>query len=50
MLTRRHFLAASTAAAATRLFGAPKEGSAPSPELEKLGAVALREAKKYNAT
>jgi TldD protein len=50
MLTRRHFLAASTAAAATRLFGAPKESTSPSPELEKLGAVALREAKKYKAT
>jgi len=50
MLTRRHFLAASAAAAATRLFGAPKEGTTPSAELEKLAAVALREAKKYKAT
>jgi TldD protein len=50
MLTRRHFLTASAAAAATRLFGAPKESTTPSPELEKLAAVALREAKKYKAT
>jgi TldD protein len=49
MLTRRHFLAAS-AALATNLFGAPKEGKTPSADLEKLGAVALREAKKYKAT
>ena len=49
MLTRRHFLAGS-AVIATKLFGAPKESSTPSPELEKLGAVALREAKKYKAT
>src|ERR1035438_5671550 len=54
MLTRRHFLATSmsTAAAAfaANLFGAPKDAKTPPPELEKLGAVALREAKKYKAT
>ena len=50
MLTRRHFLAASTAAFAANLFGAPKDSKTPPPELEKLGAVALREAKKYKAT
>ena len=49
MLTRRHFLAGSAALAAN-LFGAPKESSTPSPDLEKLGAAALREAKKYKAT
>ena len=49
MLTRRHFLAAS-AAVATHLFGMPKEGTGPSPDLEKLGGVALREARKYKAT
>src|ERR1700691_991799 len=50
MLTRRHFLAGSTAAFAANLFGAPKDTKTPPPELEKLGAVALREAKKYKAT
>jgi TldD protein len=49
MLTRRHFLA-SSAAFASGLFGAPKMGKTPSPELEKLGAVALREAKKNKAS
>ena len=51
MLTRRHFLTASSAALATRLFAAP-EGlqNARIAELEKLGAVALAEAKKYKAT
>src|SRR3984885_10148479 len=50
MLPRRHFLAPSTAAFAANLFGAPKDSKTPPPELEKLGAVALREAKKYKAT
>jgi TldD protein len=53
MLTRRHFLASSVAASAalaTKLFGAPKESNVPSADLETLGAVALREAKKYKAT
>ena len=49
MLTRRQFLAGS-AALATNLFGAPNDSKTPSPDLEKLGAVALREAKKYKAT
>jgi len=50
MLTRRHFLATSTAAFAANLFGAPKDAKTPPPELEKLGAVALREGKKHKAT
>src|SRR5271155_2603566 len=50
MLTRRHFVATSAAFAAQRLFAAPKESKTPSPDLEKLGAAALREAKKYKAT
>src|ERR1700753_358089 len=50
MLTRRHFLATSTAAFAANLLGAPQGSKPPPAELEKLGAVALREAKKYNAT
>ena len=49
MLTRRHFLATS-AALATNVFGAPRESTTPSSDLEKLGAIALREAKKYKAT
>ena len=51
-LTRRNFLSASASAllAADRLFGAPAPDSAtPAPELEKLGAVALAEAKKQGA-
>ena len=50
MLTRRTFLTASSAALATRLFAAPKDSKTPNPELEKLGAVALAEAKKQKAT
>jgi hypothetical protein len=50
MLTRRHFMAASAAAAATRLFAAPADSKNPTADLEKLGAVALAEAKKFNAT
>ena len=50
MLTRRHFLATSTAAFAANLFGAPKDSKTPPPELEKLGDVALREGKKDKAT
>jgi TldD protein len=49
MLSRRAFLG-SSALAAVRLFGEPKESAVPSPDLEKLGAVALREAKKLKAT
>ncbi len=48
MVTRRQFLASS--AFALDLFGAPKSSPSPSPDLEKLGAVALREGKKYKAT
>ena len=50
MLTRRAFLAGSAAAVAANLFGAPRESASPTPELEKLGAAALHEAKKYKAT
>ena len=51
MLTRRVFLQSSTAAAlASRLFGAPADATKPNPELENLGAVALREAKKLKAS
>jgi TldD protein len=50
MLTRRHFLATSAAAMAAELFAAPKDSKTPSADLEKLGAVALNEAKKYKAT
>ena len=50
MLTRRTFLTASSAALATRLFAAPKDSKTPNPELEKLGGVALAEAKKQKAT
>ena len=49
MLTRRHFIASSAAYAAA-LFGAPKESNLPAADLEKLGAVALREAKKHKAS
>src|ERR1700731_1742980 len=49
MLTRRHFIAAS-AAVAGNLFAAPKNSKTPSPELEKLGDTALREARKFKAT
>jgi len=48
-LHRRHFLAAS-AALAGNLFAVPKDSGNPSSDLEKLGDVALREAKKHNAT
>jgi TldD protein len=53
--TRRSFLATSLSAAslalANRLFGAPTSGSLlPTPDLEKLGAVAIGEAKKQGAT
>src|SRR6266853_87215 len=50
MWTRRSFLAASTAAFAAELFGAPKTSQTPDAALEKLGAVALREAKKNKAS
>ncbi len=54
MLTRRHFLGASvmgaSAALAADLFAAPKDSKTPSADLEKLGAIALAESKKYKAT
>src|SRR6478736_613716 len=50
MLTRRNFLTASSAALATRLFAAPPGSKTPNADLEKLGAVALSEARKYKAT
>src|ERR1044072_4431502 len=51
MLTRRTFLNSSAAATlATRLFAAPDDARKPNPELEKLGDVALREAKKLKAS
>src|ERR1051325_9776919 len=50
MFTRRTFLAGSAAIAADRLFAASKDSKTPAPELEKLGDVALREAKKLKAT
>ena len=52
-LTRRRFLGASAASllAADRLFGQPAAASKkPNPDLERLGAVALAEAKKAGAT
>jgi TldD protein len=54
-LTRRAFLGATVSAAslvkANRLFGEPSSTSSkPSPELEKLGAIAIAEAKKQGAT
>src|SRR6202046_264500 len=53
-INRRAFLATATGAsvlAANKLFGAPADTSTkPDPELEKLGAVALAEAKKQGAS
>ncbi|MGH9721749.1 MAG: TldD/PmbA family protein [Bryobacteraceae bacterium] len=49
MVTRREFLGSSAAAAAA-LYGAPGTSKTPEAALEKLGAVALREAKKRKAT
>ena len=54
MLTRRHFIAGSAGLAAnvlaSNLFAAPKDSKTPAADLEKLGAVALNEGKKYKAT
>ncbi len=51
MISRRVFLESSAAAAfAAELFAAPEGSSIPSPALEKLGDVAIREAKKLKAT
>ena len=49
MLSRRAFIG-SSAAYAAHLFGAPATSPKPGPDLEKLAAVALREAKKQKAT
>src|SRR5262245_46907740 len=48
MLTRRSLLQSGAGAWAAQLFAAAKPGK-PNPDLENLGAVALREAKKLNA-
>jgi len=51
MITRRTFLGgASALALSDRLFAAEPESTKPSPDLEKLGAVALNEAKRLKAT
>ena len=49
MLSRRAFIG-SSAAYAAQLFAAPQSSKKPGPDLEKLAAVALREAKKLKAT
>ena len=49
MLSRRAFIG-SSAAVAAQLFGAPKAATKPEAALEKLGAIALREAKRLKAT
>src|SRR5438270_12748328 len=49
MVTRRHFVA-SSAILAANLFAAPKDSRIPSRDLEKMAAVALREAAKYKAS
>jgi TldD protein len=49
MLSRRTLLNSSAAALATRLFAAPVGARKPNPELEKLSAAALAEAKKLKA-
>jgi TldD protein len=50
MFTRRDFMAASAAALAQQMFAAPVDSKAPNADLEKLGAVALTEAKKFKAS
>jgi TldD protein len=50
MLNRRHFIAATAATLGGKLFAAPKDSVTPNGDLEKLGAVALAEAKKLKAT
>ena len=50
MVSRRTFLNSSAAALATRLFAAPADAKKPNPELAKLGAVALGEARKLKAS
>jgi TldD protein len=50
MFTRRSFLGATGTAVASQLFAAPRESTAPNPELERLGAAALAAAKRLRAT
>jgi TldD protein len=50
MLSRRTVLNTGTAALATRLFAAPAGARKPNPELAKLGAVSLAEARKLKAS
>lgn len=51
MLTRRTFLQSGAAAAfASRLFGVPAGTRKPNPDLERLGAAALHEAKRQKAS
>ena len=52
MVTRRTFLQTGSAALASSLFAAAAPGAPakPNPDLEKLGAVALAQAKKLKAT
>ena len=49
-LTRRTFVATGSAALAARLFGQSTDSKRPSADLEKLGGVALAEAKRLKAT
>jgi TldD protein len=49
-ITRRSFVTASATALAAELFAAQADSRAPNPGLEKLGAVALRQAKKLKAS
>jgi TldD protein len=49
-VTRRRFVASSAAAFAAELFAAPADSKTPNAALEKLGGVALREAKKLEAS
>jgi TldD protein len=50
MISRRTFLGSSSALVAAELFGAPQNSKTPSGALEKLGAVALGEAKRLKAS
>jgi TldD protein len=50
MISRRIFLGTSAAAFGAELFAVPEDSTKPSAELEKLGAVALQEAKKLKAS
>ncbi len=50
MLSRRLFVSTAAATLGAELFGAPRESTKPSPALEKLAGVALREAKNRGAS